>query len=69
MRQVVLPAFFEALGVEMAAEDLQQMQPMYRLAHWKQMFLGQDGGLASSEWLGNPVALGNAHHWWIRPNP
>ncbi|CAL1159954.1 unnamed protein product [Cladocopium goreaui] len=37
VRQVVLPAFFEALQVDMAAEELHQMQPVYRLAHWKEM--------------------------------
>ena len=39
VRQVVLPAFFEALQVDMAAEELRQMQPVYRLAHWKEMLL------------------------------
>ena len=39
VRQVVLPAFFEALQVVMAAEELRQMQPVYRLAHWKEMLL------------------------------
>lgn len=49
---MALPAFLEALGVEMTMEDLQEMQPLYRLGHWKDMLLGLklDGGdvMASS---------------------
>ena len=39
---MALPAFFEALGVEMTMEDLQGMQPLYRLGHWKEMLLGPE---------------------------
>jgi len=48
VRQVVLPAFFEALQVDMAAEELHQMQPVYRLAHWKEMLLVS---LRNGRWL------------------
>ena len=37
---MALPAFLEALGVEMTMEDLQEMQPLYRLGHWKDMLRG-----------------------------
>eukprot|EP00434_Breviolum_minutum_P024870 symbB.v1.2.021965.t1/scaffold1899.1/size238565/1 len=37
VRHVALPAFLEALGVEMTMEELQEMQPLYRLGHWKDM--------------------------------
>ena len=37
---MALPTFLEALGVEMTMEDLQEMQPLYRLGHWKDMLLG-----------------------------
>lgn len=47
VRQVVLPAFFEALQVDMA-EELHQMQPVYRLAHWKEMLLVS---LRNGRWL------------------
>lgn len=54
---MALPAFLEALGVEMTMEDLQEMQPLYRLGHWKDMLLGLK--LDSGDVIGLPPKAGN----------